>query len=182
MLTTTNQTEKELIHYFQRERSRITRQLKEVEKLLYLLTGEVFEDGQNLYLTKKGTRAKKRGPKSVWGKFILNELEKSNRPMTYKELMERAMAVKGLDESKFQNIRASILNSAFRLRAIQGKIATVGEEGKKDKFLVSVQWLEKTGELKANHKEWLRSVHDFHAMPVNMDEIPVPRYEEDVIK
>lgn len=182
MSNISEQTERELVHYFQRERSRISKQLKEIEKILFLLTGEVFQDGHNLYITKQGTRAKKRGPKSVWGKFILQELESANRPMTYKELMDRAMDAKGADASKFQNIRASILNSAFRLRAIQGKIATVGEDGKKDKYIVLVRWIEKSGELNSKHKDWLKSKKNFHPLPVNMEEIPAPRYEEDLVK
>jgi hypothetical protein len=131
-------------------------------------------------LTKRGNKAKKRGPKSVWGKFILDCLTDKNHPLSYRDLMDLAMERNGLDKSKFQSVRASILNSAFRLRAIQGKIATVGEDGKKEKFLVLTSWLNPKGELIGNHSQWLRKEMNFKPEPVDMSELPKPKYEEDL--
>lgn len=97
---------------------------------------------------KKGRkRRKKRGPKSVWGNFILRRLRQADRPISYAEMIRDAMVLHNLPEAKRKNARASILNSAFRLRAIHGKIDTVGEDGKKEKFLVLSKWLDENGKL-----------------------------------
>ena len=90
------------------------------------------------------------------------------------------MADKGYDKSKFANVRASILNSAFRLRAIAGKITTIGEAGKKEKFIVLTSWLDDKGNLSASHRKYLKEKMDFNPAPVDMDSIPKPKYEEDL--
>ncbi len=103
---------------------------------------------------KKGRkRRKKRGPKSVWGNFILRRLRQADRPISYAEMIRDAMVLHNLPEAKRKNARASILNSSFRLRAIHGKIDTVGEEGKKEKFLVLTKWLDENGKLVAPYDE-----------------------------
>jgi hypothetical protein len=95
----------------------------------------------------KRRRRKKRGPKSVWGNFILRRLRQADRPISYAEMIRDAMVLHNLPESKRKNARASILNSSFRLRAIHGKIDTVGEEGKKEKYLILSRWKDANGEL-----------------------------------
>lgn len=103
---------------------------------------------------KKGRkRRKKRGPKSVWGNFILRRLRQADRPISYAEMIRDAMVLHNLPEAKRKNARASILNSAFRLRAIHGKIDTVGEDGKKEKFLVLSKWLDENGKLLTPYDE-----------------------------
>lgn len=103
---------------------------------------------------KKGRkRRKKRGPKSIWGNFILRRLRQADRPISYAEMIRDAMVLHNLPEAKRKNARASILNSSFRLRAIHGKIDTVGEEGKKEKFLVLSKWLDENGKLVAPYDE-----------------------------
>lgn len=103
---------------------------------------------------KKGRkRRKKRGPKSVWGNFILRRLRQADRPISYAEMIRDAMVLHNLPEAKRKNARASILNSSFRLRAIHGKIDTVGEEGKKEKFLVLSKWLDENGKLVAPYDD-----------------------------
>ncbi len=92
-------------------------------------------------------RRKKRGPKSIWGNFILRRLRQADRPISYAEMIRDAMVLHNLPESKRKNARASILNSSFRLRAIHGKIDTVGEEGKKEKYIVLTKWLDENGAL-----------------------------------
>lgn len=95
----------------------------------------------------KRRRRKKRGPKSVWGNFILRRLRQADRPISYAEMIRDAMVLHNLPDSKRKNARASILNSSFRLRAIHGKIETIGEDGKKEKFIVLSKWLDENGSL-----------------------------------
>lgn len=111
------------------------------------------EDGK-----QKRRRRKKRGPKSVWGNFILRRLRQADRPISYAEMIRDAMVLHNLPESKRKNARASILNSSFRLRAIHGRIDTVGEEGKKEKYLVLSKWIDENGRLIAPYDERYREM------------------------
>jgi hypothetical protein len=168
------------IAFYEDERLRLTGKLKHVESMLRKLNGENIDSQSGVLLTRTGSKAKKRGPKSVWGKFVLEQLEATDRPMTYRELMDIAMESKGLDKSKFANVRASILNSAFRLRAISGKITTIGESGKKEKFIVLCDWLNEEGKLSSKHYQWLNKEMGFKPDAVDMSSIPKPKYEEDL--
>lgn len=168
------------IAFYEDERLRLTGKLKHVESMLRKLSGGNIDSQSGVLLTRTGSKAKKRGPKSVWGKFVLEQLEATDRPMTYRELMDIAMESKGLDKSKFANVRASILNSAFRLRAISGKITTVAESGKKEKFIVLSDWLNKEGKLSSKHNQWLNKEMGFKPDAVDMSSIPKPKYEEDL--
>ena len=169
----------ELADFYNQEKIRIQAQLRHVEKILRKISGRNM-DSSGVILTKQGFQAKKRGPKSVWGKFILEQLAICNRPMSYKELMEIAMKLHGGGNSNYQSIRASILNSAFRLRSIQGKVATVHQEGKKEKFIVLVQWLDDKGMLPKEQQNWLKKEMNFFPSAVDLSEIPVPKYAEDL--
>jgi len=170
-----------IAEYYAEEKLRLTSKLKHVEYILKKISGDNIDVDSGVILTKSGSKAKKRGPKSIWGKFILECLKECEHPLSYRDLMELAIEKKHLDKSKFQSVRASILNSAFRLRAIQGKIATVGEEGKKEKFIVLTDWLNETGELKESHVHWLQKEMNFNPEPVNIADLPKPKYEEDLL-
>lgn len=170
---------KELADFYNQEKIRIQAQLRHVEKILRKISGRTM-DSSGVILTKQGFKAKKRGPKSVWGKFILEQLAICKRPMSYKELMEIAMKLHGGGNSNYHSIRASILNSAFRLRSIQGKVATVHQEGKKEKFIVLVQWLDDKGMLPKEQQNWLKKEKNFFPSAVDLSEIPVPKYAEDL--
>jgi hypothetical protein len=171
---------KDMISFYQDEKIRLNAKLKHVDALLRKLQGNNVDSESGVLLTRTGTKAKKRGPKSVWGKFILEQLDVAQRPMTYKELMDIAMDTHGYDQSKYANVRASILNSAFRLRAIAGKVTTIGELGKKEKFIVSTKWLDKKGHLPKAHIKWLKETMDFTPEKVDMSSIPQAKYEEDL--
>lgn len=108
----------------------------------------------------KRRRRKKRGPKSVWGNFILRRLRQADRPISYAEMIRDAMVLHNLPETKRKNARASILNSAFRLRAIHGRIDTVGEEGKKEKYLVLSKWLNDEGKLTSPYDQRYQKLLD----------------------
>lgn len=99
-------------------------------------------------------RKRKRGPKPTWSKFILDRLKAADRPMTYNELFRDAMVLKNKAPEEFPATKASVLNSAFRLRTVSNKIDTIGEEGKKEKFIVLTKWMDEQGKLVSpyNHK------------------------------
>lgn len=93
---------------------------------------------------KKGTR----GRKSLWGNFILNQLQEQNRPLSYTEIINTAVDKFNLPESKVKNVKQAITNSAFRLRVINKKIDTYGLSGKKERYLCLSNWFEH-GKLKS---------------------------------
>jgi len=104
--------------------------------------------------TTRRKRKKKRGPKPTWSKFILDRLKAADRPMTYNELFRDAMVLKNKAPEEYHATKASVLNSAFRLRTVANKIDTLGEEGKKEKFIVLTKWMDEKGALVSpyNHK------------------------------
>ncbi|MFZ8836264.1 MAG: hypothetical protein ACO3MV_07440 [Flavobacteriales bacterium] len=169
-----------ILEFYKTERIRVAASLKHIDRTIRLLSGKNVDEESGVLLTRKGDKAKKRGPKSVWGKFILDELKHQKKPLSYKDLMDQAMKKKNIHSSKYSNVRASILNSAFRLRAIQGKITTIEEDGKKEKFIVDVTWLDDKGNLPKAHMKWLKEEKDFYPKSVDMSELPSPKYEEDL--
>jgi hypothetical protein len=169
-----------MLAFYEEEKVRVASQLKHIEQTLRKLKGKNVDATSGAVLTRIGTKAKKRGPKSVWGKFILEQLEAANKPMPYKTLIDNALIFKGLDSNHYGIIRASILNSAFRLRSIQGKIATVGQFGKKEKYLVLTAWLDEQGVLSKKHRSNFIQSAGGEPESVDMSSIPRPRYEEDM--
>ena len=107
---------------------------------------------------KKAGRPKKRGPKSVWGNFILRRLRQCDRPLSYSELVRDAMVLNNIPADREKNAKASVLNAAFRLRNTLKKIDTVGLPGKKEKFLVLTSWVASEGKLKAPYDKLFESV------------------------
>ncbi len=177
-----NLTEKdqaEMQDFYFQEKLRLTACLKHVEKMLRKLSGGASVSESGLVLTKMGKLAKKRGPKSVWGKFVLDCLTEHNRPMSYKELFHLGMAFKNWPDSRFSEIRSSILNSAFRLRAIQGKIQTVGRDGKKERYIILTEWLNQSGEMSAIHEKAFKKLAGGEPAVVDMSAIPLANYAED---
>ena len=167
------------------EHDRLTKELAHVELLMEKFNvgkqaksgrqGKLSETG----LTAKGLPPKKRGPKSVWGAFILKRLRARNRPMSYDELIDDAMSIHKIPESRKQAASASILNSAFRLRTVHGKIVTVGRPGKKSKLVVLTKWLDSSGTLKPPYAKQFKELMGGKAKAVNMDGIPVSPYQEE---
>ena len=107
---------------------------------------------------KKAGRPKKRGPKSVWGNFILRRLRQCDRPLSYSELVRDAMVLNNIPADREKNAKASVLNAAFRLRNTLKKIDTVGLPGKKEKFLVLTSWVASEGKLKAPYDKLFESL------------------------
>jgi hypothetical protein len=170
----------EALAFYQSSRLRVSAELKHIDSMLRKLGGENTNEKTGVVLTLKGTKAKKRGPKSVWGKFILEKLKEQNHPLRYNDLINLAITEQNRSAKEHPKIRASILNSAFRLRSVQGKIATIGENGKKDKFLVLRGWINQDGQVREKDIHWLKEKHEFHPKRLNTDEFPSPRYAEDL--
>lgn len=179
-MTLSSQEQKDMLAFYASQKLRLASELKHAETMLRKLNGGNVDKSSGVLLTRTGEKAKKRGPKSVWGKFILDVLKTSDHPMRYNEIIQIALERNGLPASSHSKVRASILNSAFRLRAIQGRIVTVGQKGKKDKFLVLRSWLNDSGDVRKEDKVWLKEQHSFEALPVNIAEIKNPLYDEDL--
>ena len=161
--------------HFAREKERLLAELSHVE-----LMQSKFGMPLKKATTKSGRKPKKRGPKSVWGTFILKRLRARNRPMSYDELIADAMSIHKIPEARMNSAKASILNSAFRLRTVHGKIVTVGRPGKKEKLVVLTKWLEASGVLKAEHAKSFKSIMGGKAASVNVAAIPANPYPDDV--
>jgi len=170
-----------IIHYYSEQKRRLLGEIKHVDQILRKLKGQSQDEATGVLLTQTGSKARKRGPKSVWGKFILEQLEEKDMPLRYNDLIALAMEKKGRKSDDYPKVRASILNSAFRLRAIQGKIVTVGEDGKKDKFIVARNWVDDNGRIRKNDLQYLSERHGFTPNRVDMTEIPKMRYAEDLL-
>lgn len=100
------------------------------------------------------SKGKKRGPKSVWGAFILKRLQQLDKPLTYNQLVDEAMVVFKLAEEKRQSVVNAIINSAFRLRKNSGRIDTFSA-GSREKFVALKSWFEEPGKIS---KDYLKKV------------------------
>ncbi len=95
---------------------------------------------------------KKRGPKSIWGSFILKRLQQLDRPLTYNELVDEAMVFFKLNESKRQTVINAINNSAFRLRKNSNRVDTFSSGGR-EKFVALKSWFEEPGKIKKEYEK-----------------------------
>ena len=166
--------------FYEHERARYSANLRHIDKVLNKLQTESLENDSGVVITKTGAKAKKRGPKSVWGKFILDQLEQANTPLSYKTLVNRGIEFKNLDFNSAGIIRASILNSAFRLRSVHGKVATVSRFGKKEKLLVLASWLDENGAMSQEHQDMFMKMTGGAPELVDVSKLPSPKYDEDL--
>ena len=170
--------------HFLKEHNRLRMEMTHVELMLEKLGAPVARSSSNLSvskatgLTAKGLPPKKRGPKSIWGAFIQKRLRARNRPMSYDELITDAMSIHKIPEAKKDSAKASILNSAFRLRTVHGKITTVGRAGKKDKMVVLTKWLDSSGLLKPEYAKAFKAAMGGKAQRVDMSAIPESPYPD----
>ncbi|MGB1076111.1 MAG: hypothetical protein ACPGYK_07970 [Flavobacteriales bacterium] len=167
--------------FYETERGRLIGQLMHVEQMLEKITGSPLSPRQLMkgYATRPTNRPKKRGPKSIWGNFIVKRLRGRNRPMTYRELIDDAMSIHHLPAEKEGSVRASILNSAFRLRTVHGRVETIGRAGRKEKFLVLTNWLDDDGMLKMPYDKEFKALTGGKHVAVDMNAIPAPKYSDD---
>lgn len=104
---------------------------------------------------RRKTKAK-RGRKSIWGDFILQTLKDNDRPLKYSEIIQAARIKFNIPDAKMKTLKAAINQSAFRLRTIHKQIESIGEEGKKEKYLALSKWYGKKGELLPQYAGALR--------------------------
>lgn len=107
--------------------------------------------------TPQTRKHKKSGPKSIWGNFIIKRLRQLEKPVPYSELVDDAMVYFKIPDRKYNNVKQSILNSAFRLRNLHHKIDTYAEKGKKEKFVGLKKWFDNDGNLMKEYKEKIKT-------------------------
>ena len=180
----TKQELNKFISYYSKERERLQEKLEIVNSMLFKLDGEVTDVASEKdqvkpsgKLTSKGEKPKKRGPKSIWGKFIIGRLRARQKPMSYDDLIADAMSIQKISENRQSNARASILNAAFRLRTVTGQIVTVGRKGRKEKLIVRTSWLNEDGSLKDEYSRAFKIIKGGKAEKVDMSTIPDYQYD-----
>ncbi len=175
-------TKKELkkyIAHYSKEKLRLEGELEIVNSILTKLNVNVSTISAvipqvipSAKLTAKGEKAKKRGPKSIWGKFIVSRLRARQKPMSYDDLIDDAMSIQKISEDRRSNARASILNAVFRLRTVTGEIVTVGRKGRKEKLIVRTSWLNNDGSLQDEYSKEFKKIKGGKAEKVDMSNIP----------
>ena len=183
----TKQELKKFIAHYTKLKSRLDNELKIVNSMLEKLGGNVGNSTTHSTkaiktvkkapaITAKEEAPKKRGPKSVWGKFITNRLRTRQKPMSYDDLISDAMSLHKIADETKANATASILNAAFRLRTVTGEIVTVGRKGRKEKLIVRTAWLNEDGSLQEEYAKAFKKMKGGKAEKVDMSTIPVSQY------
>ena len=172
----TAQQESDIQAFYTEEKIRLEAKLSHVNSILSqygVVTKKVTpSETPQPRVSKTSTKKKRRGPKSKWGKFIVGRLRARQKPMSYEELIDDAISLNKIPESGYKAARASVLNSAFRLRTVHGKIVTVGRKGKKEKLIVLTNWLDETGNLRDPYAKEFKKIKKGKAEPVDMSAIP----------
>lgn len=157
--------------FYQEERSKILARLNHVQGMLEKIGDTSMNIEINLSGSAEGEtstadsasstprqpkkrKGKKRGPKSVWGSFILKRLQQLDKPLTYNELVDEAMVFFKLSESKRQTVVNAINNSAFRLRKNSERIDTFSAGGR-EKYVALTSWFDEPGKI---NKDYLKKV------------------------
>ena len=176
----TKQELKKFIAYYYKEKQALETKLEHVNEMLKKLGGSVdIKPSKAGKLTAKGKVPKKRGPKSVWGSFIIKRLRARNKPLNYSDLIDDAMAIHKISDDRKENAKASILNAAFRLRTKEGRIVTVRRKGRKEKLLVLTKWLKEDGSLHDEYAKAFKKLQGGKAEKVDMSSIPSLNYQEE---
>lgn len=176
----TKQELKKFVAYYSEEKQQLEAKLEHVNEMLSKLGCSVdIVPFKAKKLTAKGDLPIKRGPKSVWGTFIIKRLRARNKPLNYSDLINDAMAIHKISDDRRNNAKASILNAAFRLRTKEGRIVTVGRKGRKEKLLVLTKWLQEDGTLQAEYAREFKKLQGGKAEIVDMSTIPSLSYQEE---
>jgi hypothetical protein len=96
----------------------------------------------------KRSYTKKRGRKSIWGKFIKSRLRATQTPLSYDDMTYHAIAIKNLEPGDFEKTRQKIVAAAFNLRNKQDVIDTYAIKGSRTKYMGFKDWFEREGLLK----------------------------------
>ncbi|MEQ9188721.1 MAG: hypothetical protein RLP15_13385 [Cryomorphaceae bacterium] len=147
--------------FYEQELSSTLERLKHIQGVLTKIGGSQISVEINLGSTasrpnqasaktvKKTTKAKrgaKRGPKSIWGNFVMKKLKELDKPLTYEELIEEAMKFANVPPENAQKIRQSIINVTFRLRTNDRKIDTFSK-GSRIKYVALKSWFDDQGKI-----------------------------------
>lgn len=150
--------------FYQEELSKTQSRLEHITSVLEKLGVKITavqkgtaEDGDSgdlkLSGIKKPKKERKRpGRKSEWETMFVSRLKAADRPMTYIQLTNAILAMKGLDKSKFESTKQAVLAVAYRLRARDGKIGTF-TIGNREKYVALVEWYDENGFLKQVYKD-----------------------------
>lgn len=98
------------------------------------------------------TKGKKRGPKAIWGNYILKRLRQADKPMTYQEMIDDAIAQFKIAPENHHKMKQAIVNSAFRLRNLQDRIDTFALAGKREKYMGLKKWFDENGNIVPEYK------------------------------
>lgn len=101
-------------------------------------------------------RKNKRGRKSFWPNFILSRLRATQVPFTYDDMANHAIAIKKLDITKFDQIRKTVIATAFVLRSRENKIDNFAIKGSRTKYMALPEWFEREGILLPEFRQKLR--------------------------
>jgi hypothetical protein len=101
--------------------------------------------------TVKKVRKGKPGRSSVWGKYVLDVLKTSDKPLTYVELFAAAQKDHNIKPGKEKSLHQSIINSTNRLRTKNKSIDTFALQGSRTKYVALKTWFEKDGSVKAEY-------------------------------
>lgn len=169
--------------FYQKELAETIQKMRELKRVLAELEGVNVEEGDDLELgnivsaygtandseiirpkaTKKektpkseATRKKKRGRKSFWPNFILSRLRATQVPLTYDDMANHAIAIKKLDITKFDQIRKTVIATAFVLRSRENKIDNYAIKGSRTKYMALPEWFEREGILLPEYRQKLR--------------------------
>lgn len=150
--------------HYQQELASTLQKVRELKQVLAELDGvqvDASEEnytsyGSNVQVSKKvkkssassnSGRKKKRGRKSFWPSFIIGRLKATQTPLTYDDMTNHAIAIKNLDISKFENIKKTVIATAFNLRSKEHKIDNYAIKGSRTKYMALPEWFEKEGVL-----------------------------------
>ncbi|MGB3591585.1 MAG: hypothetical protein WBA16_07855 [Nonlabens sp.] len=105
----------------------------------------------------KRSYTKKRGRKSIWGKFIKSRLKATQTPLSYDDMTYHAIAIKNLEPADFDKTRQKIVAAAFALRNKQDVIDTYAIKGSRTKYMGYKAWFEREGLLKEEYRNKIKA-------------------------
>lgn len=134
--------------FYDRELEQTLSKLEHVRKVLKKLGANVPDVAMGV--SSKGSNGtSRRGRKSKWGVFIKDQLTKSQKPLTYEELVDLAMTEFKRPESQRNNTRQAIISSAYRLRNMHDDLKTFAIKGSRIKYVGLLEWFGPTGKIKS---------------------------------
>jgi hypothetical protein len=140
----------EMLSFYQAELDKTVRRLQHLKSVMSQLGSETkievvvvgMGTEEQPAKVRRSKQPRKRGRQSKWGQFILDSLHENGRPLRYSEIITAAKIRFNTPAGGMKALKASINQSAFRLRTKHKLIDTHGEPGKKEKYLGLANWFE----------------------------------------